>query len=103
VRRLQLSTRATTDIAEISAWSEANWGRGQRDHYVNELLDRLAGLLSRPQIGPPYGANRPGLRRLRIGVHVAFYRFDDERVFVVRVLDQRRDIEPQLDQASDNG
>jgi toxin ParE1/3/4 len=102
VRRLRLSTRARADIAEISAWSEANWGRSQRDSYVNELLGRMAQIPSRPQIGPRYGAHRPGLRRLRIGAHVAFYRFDDDRVVVLRVLDQRRDIETQLDQTIDD-
>jgi len=102
VRRLQLSSRARTDIADIAAWSETHWGRNQRERYIDGLLTRLAGLLTRPQMGRPYGGHRPGLRRLRVGAHIAFYRFDGERVFVVRVLDQRMDVDAHLASSADD-
>jgi toxin ParE1/3/4 len=102
VRRLRLSSRARSDIADIAQWSEANWGRRQRIRYITDLLERLAILPARPRIGPLYGPDFPELRRIRIGAHLAFYRFDDERVLVVRILDQRMDVAAHLDQTPDD-
>ncbi|HEY1752974.1 MAG TPA: type II toxin-antitoxin system RelE/ParE family toxin [Caulobacteraceae bacterium] len=99
MRLLRLSSRARADIAEAARWSEANWGRRQRVRYVTDLLERLAKLPARPRVGALYSPEHPGVRRLRIGAHLAFYRFDDERVLVICVLDQRMDLAAQLRRA----
>lgn len=38
----------------------------------------------------------PGLRRARSGHHFIFYLIDEERVDVIRVLHERRDVMRQL-------
>ena len=83
-------------MASIARESERSWGEAQRAKYLDELNRRIGGLADRPEVGPPYGASRPGLRRLHIRSHIVFYRFDDVRVLVVRVLHQRMDIERRL-------
>jgi toxin ParE1/3/4 len=90
------------DISEIARWSEANWGRQQRIRYVTTLLERLAQLEGRPRAGPLHGPRFPEVRRIRIGAHLAFYRFDDERVLVLRVLDQRMDVSAHLAHSLDD-
>jgi len=43
------------------------------------------------------------MRKLSIGSHVVLYRFDEALVFVVRILDQRMDIEARLNELGDGG
>jgi toxin ParE1/3/4 len=71
-------------------------GSEQRDWYLGEIDRRVRQLAARPTLGPPHGPSHPGLRRLRVGRHIVFYRFDDDRILVMRVLHQRRDIERRL-------
>jgi toxin ParE1/3/4 len=74
----------------------------QRDRYVAQLRERIGLLRERPHLAPEVGRRRPGLRRLSVGSHIVFYRFDDERIFVVRILDQRMDLDAHLDQSADD-
>jgi toxin ParE1/3/4 len=102
MRRLQWSDAARADLSKIARWSESRWGREQRVRYVAQLRARLSLLRDHPELGPEHGADRPGLRKLIVGAHLAFYRHDDQRILVMRVLDQRMDIETHLGQLRDD-
>ena len=102
-RRLRFSVGARSDFARIARWSEARWGGQQRVRYVGEIRSRLDQLRERPQLGPELGADHPHLRKLSVGSHVVLYRFDETLVFVVRILDQRMDIEARLNELGDGG
>ena len=83
-------------MASIARESQRQWGTEQQAKYIGELNRRIGSLAERPQSGQAYGPGRPGLRRLHVGSHVVFYRFDDVAVLVVRVLHQRMDLERRL-------
>jgi toxin ParE1/3/4 len=98
MRRVRLSAAARSDMAQIARSSSSMWGEEQRSKYITRIRERLEQLCGRPELGPVYDARRPGLRRLTVGAHIAFYRFDDARILVVRILDQRMDLESRLGQ-----
>jgi toxin ParE1/3/4 len=102
-RRLRFSVGARSDFAKIARWSEARWGVQQRVRYVGEIRSRLDQLRERPQLGPELGGGHPHLRKLSVGSHVVLYRFDETLVFVIRILDQRMDIQAHLDERGDAG
>jgi toxin ParE1/3/4 len=96
VREIEFARASLRDIAEIGRESERVWGSAQRDKYLGEINRRIEQLADRPELGPVHDAERPGLRRLRVGSHIVFYRFDEVRLLVVRVLHQRMDLERHL-------
>jgi toxin ParE1/3/4 len=57
-------------------------------------MDRAGRRLSEHAfVGRPRDELTPGLRSVLVHPHVIFYRVADERVEIVRVLHQRRDLE----------
>jgi toxin ParE1/3/4 len=90
VRGLDLTAAAQRDLAGIAAESVAVWGSKQRDLYMADLETRIGRLRDRPELGPP-SKDRPDLRRLIVGRHAVFYRFDDATVQIVRILHQHMD------------
>ena len=74
MRRLRWSAAARSDLSAIARRSQSQWGAAQRNRYVGELRARLDQLRERPELGPPYRPHRPGLRKLTVGAHIAFYR-----------------------------
>jgi len=99
VREVEFARAALRDIADIGLESERRWGAAQREKYVGEISDRIDQLAERPELGPVNDAERPGLRRLRVGSHIVFYRFNETRLLVVRVLHQRMDLNRHLGRA----
>ena len=96
MRELEFATPALRDLEKIRIESEAGWGLAQRQRYTGAIEARLDQLLERPELGAIYGESRPGPRRLRSGLHIIFYRFDDERVRVLRVLHEAMDVSSHL-------
>ena len=64
------------------------------DRITKEILDSCGQLKQSPEMGMPLDARtgvKMGLRCLRCGKRIAFYRVDGETVSVARILDGRQD------------
>jgi len=96
VRELTFSSSALRDLARIRNESEESWGAAQRDRYLSELNGRMGRLRERPESAPRYGSPRWESRRLVVGRHLVFFRFDEREVKIVRVLHQHMDVERHL-------
>lgn len=96
MRSIIVRPEAEVDIEDIADHTIAQWGADQARHYLGDLrrtIERLAvDGLRRPEEAQLF----PGLRRARSGHHFIFYLIDDERVDVIRVLHERRDVMRQL-------
>lgn len=90
MRKLTLTAAAERDVERIAAESEAAWGARQRDRYLAEINLRIWRLLERPELGAP-AKDRPDLHRLIVGRHAVFYKFDEARVRIIRILHQHMD------------
>ncbi|MBW2734850.1 MAG: type II toxin-antitoxin system RelE/ParE family toxin [Deltaproteobacteria bacterium] len=85
--------RARQDLEEIGHYTLGRWGRRQMAKYLRQLEMTIQTLAEDPEaLGQHRGHIKPGLRSLRHEqYHFVFYRVQDRRVEILRVLHQRRD------------
>lgn len=70
----RLTQMALTDLRSIGRYTQATWGREQRDRYLAKL-DRSFFLLAEdPQRGWDCADIRAGYRKYHVGRHLIFYR-----------------------------
>jgi toxin ParE1/3/4 len=94
--RVTIRPAAKRDLVRIGRYTEARWGRPQRDRYLTMLDGRIADLADTPPIGRRRDEIREGLRSIHAGRHVVFYRVGPDTIEIVRVLHERMDAGPRL-------
>jgi len=98
-RRLVFSDAAIADVLEQADWYAAQSGRKLACRWEKAVTSLVSLIVSRPAAGAPCTFRPPelqGVRRMIISgfpKHLLFYRFDDEEVFVLRVVHGARDLE----------
>jgi toxin ParE1/3/4 len=91
-----LSRRAKADVRVIWNYTVEHWGLNQAEIYLGLIEAAVDSIANDPNTGRPCDEVRPGHRRYLVGSHVLFYRMKANRVFVVRILHQRMDVERHL-------
>ena len=86
--RFRFSHRAEADLFNIGLYTRT-WGQTQTDRYVGQLEDCCQLLADNPALGRPCDEIRPGLRRMKQGKHVVFYREEPGGILISRILHQR--------------
>jgi toxin ParE1/3/4 len=98
-RRLVFSDVSMADIPEQADWYVAQSGRPLARRWEKAVTATISRLLTRPAAGAPCKFRSPALRDVRrttisgFPKHLLFYRFDDEEVFVLRIVHGARDLE----------
>jgi len=95
----RLRERAKTDMRSIGRYTQATWGREQRNRYLAQLDAAFHVLAQEPQRGRPCEEIRPGYRKYHVGRHLIFYRTSPTGIEVIRVLHDSMDIEAHLDES----
>jgi len=90
---LRLSRRAASDLAEIADYTISEFGIDQARLYRDQFQACFQSLLDNPQLGRSAGEVALGLRRIRQQAHVVFYRVEQDRLLIVRVLHHSMDFE----------
>ena len=87
------SREAEQDLFDV--WDTALITGNQRfAERVLQDIDRMTSILARwPEFGRARDHLYPGVRSAHVGRHTIFYRITKAAVEVIRVLDERRDIE----------
>ncbi len=93
--QLRLSPQAENDLEKIYLYTFETWGEIKADQYQDRLYDQMTGLLSNPFLGSKYEF-KPAYRKLKVAKHLVFYRIEEERLIVIRILHQSMDIMDQL-------
>lgn len=88
---IRLSEAAQEDLIGIWLSTQDRWGEAQADSYLDDLDRALRALAEFPRKGADYSPVMPGMRRLLVGKHAAFYRIKDDHIRIVRVLHQSMD------------
>jgi toxin ParE1/3/4 len=88
VARFRLSHRAEADLFDIGLYTFRTWGEIQTDRYIRQLEDCCQLLADNPALGRKCDEIRPGLRRMRQGKHVVFYRQEPGGILISRILHQ---------------
>jgi toxin ParE1/3/4 len=89
---LVYSDAAIDDLEEIFALSIQEWGD---DHFVRfrqELVASIRSLVHQPALGGERNDLAPGIRLLHVAPHWVIYLANEDRVEIVRVMHQRRDL-----------
>jgi toxin ParE1/3/4 len=91
--RVIWSPEALDDIDRLWAYYAATAGRATADKISRELARIVATIDDFPLAGRSRDEIRAGLRSIAASPHVVFYRLNDDRPEIVRVLDGRQDID----------
>lgn len=94
--RIDLRPRALTDLEEIYRFSLEHWGKGRAESYIKKIDEALRQLCDHPRLGQGRGDVLPGILAFRVLSHVIFYRHDQDRIAVIRVLHQAMDLHMAL-------
>lgn len=87
------SPEALADLDHLWDYYAQIAGRTTADRIVREIEKVVRTIDDFPAAGRTRDEIRPGLRSLATTPHVVFYRLNDGRPEIVRVLDGRQDIE----------
>jgi toxin ParE1/3/4 len=79
---------AEADLFNIGLYTFRTWGEIQTDRYIRQLEDCCQLLADNPALGRPCDEIRPGLRRMKQGKHVVFYREELGGILISRILHQ---------------
>jgi toxin ParE1/3/4 len=88
---LFLAPAARNDLRDIYQYSELNWGTIKATSYLEKLQSQLWNLTVHPMMGLERTTFFANMRSLAVESHVIFYRLQDTRIEIVRVLHKRQD------------
>lgn len=84
--RYRLSELAKQDLIAIARYGDENFGTRQSDSYRDRLKKRFSLLAQQPMLFPAVDHIRAGYRRSVCGGHSIYYRINDDRVEIMRIL-----------------
>lgn len=86
----KLARKAKSDLRTIARYTEREWGRDQRNHYIFQFDQCFQLLGENPNLGQSCDDISPGYRQYPQGSHIIFYRLaTDEVVEIIRILHKR--------------
>lgn len=98
----ELSAAADQDIQDIYDYAAQEYGEDQAESYTLEIEVFLDELVRSPEIGRRRDNIRTGLRSFPKRHHIIFYRVLTDRIRVVRILHNRRDLTRVFGKTVDN-
>ncbi|MBV1787653.1 type II toxin-antitoxin system RelE/ParE family toxin [Marinobacterium sp. D7] len=86
----KLSRKAKADLKSTARYTEREWGRNKRNHYIFQFDHCFHLLGENPSIGQCCDEISPDYRLYPQGSHIIFYRQSDEGVVeIIRILHKR--------------
>lgn len=87
----RITPRAEADLYEIARYTEAEWGREQRDRYLRALDARFQWLADNPRLGQKREDVAAGYYCYPQGKHLIFYILATDGIDIIGVPHQRMD------------
>lgn len=86
----KLSRKAKADLKSIAFYTEREWSRSQRNHYILQFDQCFHLLAENPKLGQACDQISEGYRQYPQGSHIIFYRLSTEGVAeIIRILHKR--------------
>ena len=93
----QLSREAKSDLYSIALFTEARWGKTQRNLYIKQLDEGFLLLAQNPNVGTSCDYIRNGYRKFPQGSHIIFYKpSTTATILVIRILHKNMDYDLKL-------
>ena len=96
MKRLHLSPKAQSDLAEIWDFTTENWGTARAEGYVRAIRKACNGLCDGSSDSTAIDHVRQGYRKRIVGSHLLLFRETDDTIAVIRILHQRMDPDRHL-------
>ena len=90
--RYRITARAKADLVTIGAYTEARWGKEQRNRYLKSLEKRFAWLAENPGAGKQRDEIVEGYYSFPHGQHVVFYMVSGNVINVIGIPHQEMDV-----------
>jgi toxin ParE1/3/4 len=94
--KLLLSERALRDIADIEAYSIAQWGTRTAGKYIVDLEQAMARVKENPQLLRPQADFHTDLRFYRVNKHLLVCDVQPKAIYLLAVIHASRDIPNRL-------
>lgn len=95
--RYELTKKAVEDLSNIWKYTFENWSENQADKYYLLLIESFKEIVSKPNIGKSFSEIFEGLRGLRVGRHIVFFRVKDKhKIEITRILHEQMDLKNRI-------
>jgi toxin ParE1/3/4 len=88
-----ISKKAVADLKDIWLYTVEKWSAEQADRYYNLIIDEINYLCKNSLAGKSMEHVRKGYRALKVKSYLIFYRVANDTIEVIRILNERMDIE----------
>ena len=93
----EVTARAMKDLEDILIYSHQNWGEKKADSYVGNILTKINNdLMNNQELGSSCHDIRYDYKKIAVDLHVIFYKIRAKRIYIVRVLHNKRDYKKAL-------
>ena len=94
---LRIANQAIQDLEEIWDFTCLKWSTNQADKYLSELNTAFQLLCSSPTIGKNLQLKTGSFYQFLVGSHLVFYFYQENNLFIVRVLHKNTDFIKHLE------
>lgn len=96
--QFRLTNKAKNDLIKIAKFTEARWGKEQRNLYLKQFDDAFHLLADKPKVGKECDFIIAGYRKFPQGSHIIFFTNVDEcEIKIIRILHKNMDILSKFD------
>ena len=88
---LHYTRAARVQLRSIGEYTEAKWGKAQRNLYLAKLFTGFDAIRKSPKKGRPRDDLYDGMLSRRVEKHIAYYFVEKDRILVVGVLHEKMD------------
>lgn len=94
--KIWFSPAAKNDIDRIWEYTAQNWGEAQAVRYIRDIQTVCEGLTTGETVSRSIDSIRAGYRKSACGSHMVYYKHNDERISIIRILHQSMDVERHI-------
>ncbi|PWK48570.1 type II toxin-antitoxin system RelE/ParE family toxin [Pleionea mediterranea] len=92
-----LTQRAKNDLKSIAKFTEARWGRTQRNIYIRQFDEAFHMLADAPFMGKNCDFIKAGYHKSPQGSHIIFYKVvPNKSLEIIRILHKNMDVTSKL-------
>ncbi len=89
----KLTHKAKKDLLQIAKYTEAHWGKKQRNIYVKQFDDTFHLLADNFRLGKKCDYIKTGYRKFPQGSHIIFYKIGStSNIEIIRILHKSMDV-----------
>ena len=96
----KLTNKAKNDLIKIAKYTEARWGKKQRNLYLKQFDDSFHLLADTPNVGRECDFVKVGYRKFPQGSHLIFYKDGDNcKIEIICILQKSMDVLSKFDKS----